>query len=202
MSKIKFEPLANNDVKLPQYATENSACMDFGACLTRPCYSISSDDYARKPFVAYVYAGRPLRSYINEEDVNAFEMPGSCQKFYRKNLPPNWEKAALEIAPHETILIPLGFKSQFPSDYVMMLFIRSSLGLKGLQLANSVGIIDADYRGEIFAAVVNRSSVPVQICDGDRIAQATLIANTRPSAVTGTVNSTDRSDGGFGSTGE
>lgn len=200
--QIKFEPLANSDVKQPFYATQNSACMDFQICLTRPCYLVSKEDSSRSPFVAYSYAGRPLRSFISDEDVKAFEMPGSCAKYYRKNLPPQWEPAAIEILPQETLLVSLGVRSQFPEQHMLSIYIRSSWGLKGLQLANSVGIIDSDYRGELFAAIVNRNALPLVVTHQDRIVQGVVSQCSKVAIESGVVDMTDRGVGGFGSTGE
>jgi dUTP pyrophosphatase len=201
-AKIKFEPLANNDLKQPFYATEQAACMDFQSCLTRPCFLISKDDGAKLPFVAYSFAGRPLRSFLSEEETQAFEMPGSCSKYYRKNLPPQWETPTLHIIPQEIVMVSLGYKSQFSPSYMLSLYIRSSLSLKGLQLANGVGIIDADYRGELFVLLVNRSSEPILITHQDRIVQGSMTQIHQAVIESGTTDKTARGVGGFGSTGE
>jgi len=79
---------------------------------------------------------------------------------------------------------------------------RSGLALKkGLALANGVGTIDADYRGEVGVIVVNLGSEPVTIARGERIAQLVLAPVVRAVFETAELNGTARGAGGFGSTG-
>jgi dUTP pyrophosphatase len=100
----------------------------------------------------------------------------------------------LIIKPNEIIMIPLGFKCGFSQTVCMQLYMRSSAGLRGLNLANGTGIIDPDYRGELFAAIRNYSDTDIKINHGERIIQAILTPFYQ-------ANTTDRGEGGFGSTG-
>jgi dUTP pyrophosphatase len=68
-------------------------------------------------------------------------------------------------------------------------------------LLNSPGIIDADYRGEIKAIMINLSRTPFTISNGMRIAQLIIVAYEQIQFIEGTTNQTSRADGGFGSTG-
>jgi len=111
------------------------------------------------------------------------------------------ETSRLYINPNETILIPTGFKTSFDQDLVLKIYIRSSIGLNGLVLANQVGIIDSDYRGELFIALRNSSDIVQLINHGDRIAQAMLECIVKPEIIADVVDKTARDDGGFGSTG-
>ncbi len=96
-----------------------------------------------------------------------------------------YDLAALEdliINPKEIIMVKTGLKVQIPSDEVLLVFPRSSLGIKkGLTLANNVGVIDADYfnndvnEGHIMMPVLNFKNKPVKIEKGERIAQAIFI---------------------------
>ena len=66
------------------------------------------------------------------------------------------------IAPRQIAALPTGIAIALPSaDYVALVFARSGLGVKhGVALANGVGVIDSDYRGEIRVGLVNQSDVP------------------------------------------
>ena len=84
------------------------------------------------------------------------------------------------------------------------MFARSSLGLKkGITLPNAVGVIDSDYRGQIFVALTNISDEDYTISVGERIAQLVVmpvcVANI---SVVEDLPDTERGDGGFGSTGK
>lgn len=112
--------------------------------------------------------------------------------------------APQRLAPGEQMMIPTGIAIALPSrDLVGLIFPRSGLATRsGLVLANTVGVIDADYRGEIFCPMVNRGKEPVVIEPGDRIAQMVFM----PIAVAELVeaehlDTTARGAGGFGSTG-
>jgi len=82
--------------------------------------------------------------------------------------------------------------------------VRSSLGAKGIVLANSTGIIDNDYQGEIMVLLRNLSSGGLMIALGSRIAQLVFQKYERPDLVhvTSFSAATVRGEGGFGSTGE
>lgn len=75
---------------------------------------------------------------------------------------------------------------------------------KGLVLANTVGVIDSDYQGEIMVAVRNTGSVSQYVEDGDRVAQLLFVKLERPTLheVEEFAVETERGAGGFGSTGE
>jgi len=108
------------------------------------------------------------------------------------------------IKPGETILIPTGLSIAIPHGKVGLLFIRSGLSIKtALTLANGVGVIDSDYRGEILVPIRNtHPSKRYTINNGDRIAQLMIVDFFTPSFVhTKTLSETARNTGGFGSTG-
>ena len=107
-----------------------------------------------------------------------------------------------QIQPGETALIPLGFKAAIPPMHVMLLFIRSGTAKKGLALANGVGVIDSDYRGDVCALVHNSTSQPIEIERGQRIAQFIILPLPVVSLVpVQSLSTTARGEGGFGSTG-
>ncbi|MDY2914023.1 MAG: dUTP diphosphatase [Candidatus Enteromonas sp.] len=108
------------------------------------------------------------------------------------------------ILPGATALISTGVKAKMPKNEVLLVFIRSSLGIKkGLALANGVGVIDADYYGnpsndgEIKIGIRNQGTEEVRIVKGDRIAQGIFL----PYCVTDDDEANSSREGGFGSSG-
>lgn len=107
------------------------------------------------------------------------------------------------LAPGETKLVPTGLSMAIPRGYGGFIFARSGLATKrGLAPANKVGVIDADYRGEILVALYNQSKETQTVEKGERIAQMVFLPcpqGTFTEAVA--LDETARADGGFGSTG-
>ena len=91
---------------------------------------------------------------------------------------------------------------EIPKGYVGLIYIRSSLGAKhGITLANSVGVIDCDYRGELMVFVTNTSSMKYTVRPGDRFAQLVITKYEQfPIEECEELSTTDRGSGGFGST--
>jgi dUTP pyrophosphatase len=105
-------------------------------------------------------------------------------------------------------LVPAGFAVHLGNPYMAATIVpRSGLGhKKGLVLGNSIGVIDADYQGQIMVSVWNRNapgSAPIVIEPGERIAQMMFVPVLRPVFTTVSEFSEDsaRGAGGFGSTG-
>lgn len=109
----------------------------------------------------------------------------------------------IEIKPQETVLIPLGIKTEFTPGYSALIYARSGLASKkGLAPANKVGVIDADYRGEWMVALHNHSNETQYIEDGERIAQVVFHEIEHPVfEEVDELSETERGTGGFGSTG-
>ncbi|MEG2939613.1 MAG: dUTP diphosphatase, partial [Oscillospiraceae bacterium] len=83
--------------------------------------------------------------------------------------------APIFLAPMERALVPTGICAEIPVNYGGFVMARSGLASKqGLALSNGVGLIDADYRGEIKVAVTNFSLDALAIEDGQRIAQMVI----------------------------
>jgi len=86
--------------------------------------------------------------------------------------------------------------------YAAIALPRSGMGTKGLILANTIGLIDSDYQGEIILSVWNRSSDPIRINAMDRIAQLIIIPVIQPEFnFVESFEQTERGSNGFGSTG-
>ncbi len=111
------------------------------------------------------------------------------------------EKIVIEKG--KTTLVHTGIAMQIPEGYVGLIFARSGLATKrGLAPANKVGVIDSDYRGEIMVALYNQSGEDAIIENGERIAQIALLPYlTAEFLETADLDSTERGEGGFGSTG-
>lgn len=107
------------------------------------------------------------------------------------------------IQAGETVLIPTGIAVAIPKGYVGLVFARSSLGTRrGLAPANKVGVIDADYRGEIMVALHNHSAQTQVIEPYERVAQMAIVPFLQVSYEEAeTLDETERGTGGFGSTG-
>lgn len=111
--------------------------------------------------------------------------------------------APLVLAPMERRLVPTGLSVALPEGYEAQVRPRSGLALKhGITLLNAPGTIDADYRGEIGVILVNLSTEPFTVNDGDRIAQLVVAryeqATCEPVEC---LEETERGAGGFGHTG-
>ena len=111
--------------------------------------------------------------------------------------------APVTIPPGGRALVPTGLVLEIPAGFEGQVRARSGLALrKGLALANGVGTIDADYRGEVGVAVVNLGAEPVTIARGERIAQLVVAPVARASfAAAVDLAASPRGAGGFGSTG-
>lgn len=109
----------------------------------------------------------------------------------------------VSIAPGETKLIHTGLAMAIPQGYGGFIFARSGLATKrGLAPANKVGVIDADYRGEIMVALYNQSQSEQTVEKGERVAQLVLLACPQAQfTLCEDLDTTDRGEGGFGSTG-
>lgn len=120
----------------------------------------------------------------------------------------NGVDATLQSAPGFSVLAGTGVAFEVPDGYAMLVFSRSGHGFKNqTRLANCVGVIDSDYRGEVMVKLVTESydecgGDDLWIAPGDRIAQACLVQVPRCKfEVVEQLTLTERGAGGFGSTG-
>ena len=108
------------------------------------------------------------------------------------------------VEPGERVMIPTGVAVAIPDGHAGLVLPRSGLASKhGLTMANSPGLIDAGYRGEVICAAVNLDrEEAVKILVGDRIAQLVIVElpNVAPIWMEELPAST-RGESGFGSTG-
>lgn len=164
----------NADVNLPKWGTDYANCFDIEYC--------------------------PVMDKVHGYD--AYNQP--IERWISKD---NHE---LLIYPGDRLLVPTGLVFVFPEDkegihqYSLRLHARSGLALKrGLILANSTGIVDVDYRLQVFALLTNVSGVTQTIAKHERICQGEIVKNERVvfSEALGKPEPMGNRAGGFGSTG-
>lgn len=109
------------------------------------------------------------------------------------------------IAPGEIKLIPTGLAAAPDTDQcALLIYPRSGLASKhGISLANCVGVVDSDYRGEIKIPLINNGHESFTVTNGMRIAQMIMTPVIIPRIeAADSLDETQRSSGGFGSTGQ
>ena len=113
-------------------------------------------------------------------------------------------EAAIELQPLERKLIPTGIFMALPEGYEAQIRPRSGLAAKhGITVLNTPGTIDADYRGEIKVILINLSSTPFVIEDGERICQMVIAQHAHVEwQEVDSLDETERGAGGFGHTGK
>lgn len=115
----------------------------------------------------------------------------------------NNEKEIRILEEGKSIAISTGFYVEIPEGYVGLVFARSSLGFKfDCTLANSVGVIDSDYRGEVKVKIHNHSDKPKMIEPNERVAQIVVVPCFNQFTQVDKLSETDRGSNGFGSTGK
>jgi len=107
------------------------------------------------------------------------------------------------VAPGATVLVHTGIAMEIPEGFGGFVYARSGLATKrGLAPANKVGVIDADYRGEIMVALYNQSAAVQTVDEGERIAQIVIAPVAHADfEFCETLSDSVRGEGGFGSTG-
>ena len=111
--------------------------------------------------------------------------------------------APLMLAPGERALVPTGLSIELPPGHEGQVRPRSGLAIKsGISLINTPGTIDEDYRGELMVPLINLGQKAFEIRRGLRIAQLVIAPIVRPAIVeVSETSTTERGEGGFGSTG-
>lgn len=109
----------------------------------------------------------------------------------------------ITLQPLQRVLVPTGLYMALPPGYEAQVRPRSGLAIKkGVTVLNSPGTVDADYRGEVCVILINLSSEPFVINDGERIAQMVIARHEQPDLVqVDVLDETERGAGGFGHSG-
>ena len=115
----------------------------------------------------------------------------------------NLKGESVVIPAHSTVFIKTGISIEIPEGYCGLIFARSGLATKrGLAPANKVGVIDADYRGEIMVALHNHTDKDATVDGGERVAQLAIVPFLKADfELSDELSDTARGAGGFGSTG-
>lgn len=144
-------------------------------------------------------------------------LPIRVKKLNPKAILPSYESAnaagadlhacidgTVTIQPGDTVFIPTGLSMEIPVGCAGFIYARSGLSCKkGLAPANKVGVIDSDYRGEFIVALHNHGTEPQTVAEGDRVAQLLIAPVLTPGFFeVESLSDTQRSAGGFGSTGK
>ena len=129
----------------------------------------------------------------------AYETKNSAGMDLRANLP----EGGITLNPMQRAMVPTGLFMEIPEGYEGQVRPRSGLAAKhGITVLNTPGTIDADYRGEVKAILINLSDVPFAINHGDRIAQIVFARCEQAQLTeTDTISDTERGAGGFGHSG-
>ena len=111
----------------------------------------------------------------------------------------------ITIKPGERVLVPTGISIALPNGYVALVHPRSGLAIKfGISIVNTPGTVDAGYRGELQVILINHDlTESISFKKGDRIAQLVIQQVERAEFIeVADLPGSERSTGGFGSTGE
>ena len=132
-----------------------------------------------------------------------YETVGAAGADLRANLTDDLRDAGIEISPGGRALIPTGLRLEIPMGYEVQVRARSGLALKhGITLANAIGTIDSDYRGDLGVILWNGGADVFRVTHGMRIAQMVVAPVVQATfAIVDALDETDRGAGGFGSTG-
>lgn len=112
---------------------------------------------------------------------------------------------AIDLEKHENYIeYYTGIAVEIPEGYVGLLFPRSSISKTNQTLANSVGVVDSSYRGEVRVRMRQDSSLSPKLYNvGDKVCQLVIMPYTHVTElVEGELTETERGEGGFGSTGK
>ncbi len=166
-----------------------------------PVYSGSSDVYRATP------QKKTLQIFRTDPTVKtpAYATPGSSGFDLSAHLVDPLPKSVV-VQPREIMIIPTGLKMAIPEGFEVQIRSRSGLSCKGIVVANGIGSIDSDYRGELKVLIANIGLVPYEIKHEERIAQAMVcpivqVAFTEVSDEK-ELGTTQRGQGGLGSTGK
>ena len=133
----------------------------------------------------------------------SYETVGAAGADLRANLPDVHRDTGIEISPGGRALLPTGLRLEIPMGYEVQVRARSGLALKnGITLANAIGTIDSDYRGDLGVILWNGGADVFRVTHGMRIAQIVVAPVVQATfAIVDALDETDRGAGGFGSTG-
>jgi dUTP pyrophosphatase len=180
MSTLKIKSLSSIAV-VPHVATDGAAALD----LSIPNFTTLHE----------------LQEGINQIHTPKVSEPSTVTA--RNRYKHSSKGLSYRVLAGDRILIKLKISIAIPKGHVGILSSRSGLGVKkGLTVAQGIGVIDSDYRGELMVGLVHTGGDPVTIGPGDRIAQLMVIDIPHIEVLeVENLDNTKRQEGGFGSTG-
>jgi len=108
----------------------------------------------------------------------------------------------LVILPGETVKVRTGMHIEMPAGMTALVVSRSGMAMSGLSVANSPGVVDSDFRGEVCVLIRNHGGSRYEVKYGERIAQLLFVREAEVNLVAAKkLSVTERGEGGFGSTG-
>ena len=141
----------------------------------------------------------PIISYTTEDD--------NCAPYKKYRYDAGWDlrsnNETFTLKSGAKVEIKTGIKVAIPKGYVGLLMPRSGLGTKyRIGLANTVGVIDCDYRGEVIVYLVNNGHTDLEIKQYDRVCQMLVMpVDLHAMRKVGVLRPTARDEEGFGSSG-
>ena len=160
-------------------------------------YEVNYIDYIMKPFLTVEL--KIISELITEESLK-YATPGAAGLDLRAAI-----KQAITLGPQQTLMIPTGIAIYLKKrDVAALILPRSGLGHEqGIVLGNLIGLIDADYQGELKVSLWNRSHSPYEVEPLERIAQLLIIPilHANFQVVDRFTSQEVRQQDGFGSTG-
>lgn len=149
-----------------------------------------------------------IKKLIHEATMPTYGTPGAaCFDLYAATVN-KYQAIGSIVQQGYPVECGTGLAFEIPQGWAMLVFSRSGHGFNhDTRLANCVGIIDSDYRGEVKVKLTcddfRDDIAPLKVSPGDRVAQAMLVPIQKIEFVFGVeISSTDRGEGGFGSTGK
>ena len=132
------------------------------------------------------------------QELPMYATPQSAGMDLRANI-----ESPIILFPMERKLVPTGLRIALPVGYEAQIRPRSGLALKhGITVLNSPGTVDADYRGEVMALLINLSDQAFEIKPGERIAQMVIARHEQIGwCLVESLDDTERGEGGFGHSG-
>lgn len=142
----------------------------------------------------------------DEAILPAYATPGASAMDLHALIEPDFKKISPTtryLNAGGTLIVRTGIAVQVPDGYGLFVLSRSGHGFKwDVSLANSVGLIDSDYTGEIMVKLRNDGREALQVKNGDRIAQCCILPMPRIEWVqVASLDATERGEAGLGSTG-
>lgn len=146
-----------------------------------------------------------VKKLVPDAELPEYATEGAACFDIKAYVPGIFREKDIKVTKHNPIRFSTGLAFEIPEGWAMLLFSRSGHGFsKDTRLANCVGVIDSDYRGELNVKLTcDQHESQLVVKHGDRIAQAMLVPVEKVNFIeTFELGETARGEGGLGSTGQ